>query len=140
MFIQQCVYIYYGKKQTFDRNAYYRNYYKNNPEQDKKHKALIKKERLEIRLESKKKIGNKCIICGSHERLSFHEINGKPHYIDNHYANEKYYLENWQDFVPLCLKHHSYITRFAKSLHSEVELDKAVELIKKLMANKRSTI
>lgn len=124
----------------FDRNAYYRNYYKNNPEQDKKHKDLIRNERLKIRLEIEKKIGNKCIVCESHEKLSFHEINGKSHYTNKKSSQDKYYLENWQDFVPLCQKHHRFITFLAKSLNSEAELDKAVELIKKLMVNKRSAI
>lgn len=118
----------------FDRNAFYRDYWKNNPEQYDKHKALVKSNRLKIRLEIEKKIGNKCIICGSHEKLSFHEINGKPHYTNQKASQDKYYLDNWKDFVPLCQKHHRFITFLAKSLSSEAELDKAVELIKKLMS------
>lgn len=114
-------------------NEYMRNYYKTHPEQYIHLKALIRENRLKTRLECEKKIGNKCIICGSQEKLSFHEINGKPHYTNRKDSQDKYYLENYQDFVPLCQKHHRFIHFLAKSLSSEAELDKSVELIKKLM-------
>jgi len=120
------------QKREYMKN-YYRKYWKTHPEQYKKHKELVKKERLNLRVEIEKKIGNRCVICGSQEKLSFHEINGKPHYNSHKDSQEKYYLDNWQDFIPLCQKHHRFIHFLAKTLHSEAELEKAIEIIKRLL-------
>lgn len=89
--------------------------------------------RHNLRSESEKKIGNKCILCGSPENIVFHEINGKPHVMGDWKARELYFLKNSEDFVPICRKQHNLIHQLAVTLHSKAEFEKAVEILKKLV-------
>lgn len=59
---------------------------------------------------ARKLIGDKCIICGySGIKLTFHEIHGKVHR-----GGWKYYINNYQDFVPLCYPHHRLLHYFIR--------------------------
>lgn len=73
-------------------------------------------------------IGRKCVVCGSTDRINFHEIHGKDHSKNSNWQDFKYYKEHPEDFVPLCYKHH-------KSLHAlfdlkEEQIKKFIDLLK----------
>jgi hypothetical protein len=82
----------------------------------KKNRKKINKQALENQERYREKalslIGSKCVICDSSERICFHEIHNK-----NHPRNDCYVIKHYQDFIPLCMSHHS-------TLHRLIELKK----------------
>lgn len=80
----------------------------------------------ELRQKALDLIGSKCVICGSSERIVFHEIHGIPHLNnkDSTRAELRYYIEHFQDFISLCQKHHTLI-HYLNGLNDE-QLRKAL--------------
>ena len=85
-----------------------RQYYKKHPEYRERDSKRVLNYYKQLRKQCKELIGNSCIICGSNKRLSFHEINGKKH-MTHRSKDLKYYITHYQDFIPLCGKHHSML-------------------------------
>ena len=63
----------------------------------------------------KQLIGNRCILCGSKKRLTFHEIHGKKHPLCS-----SYYRNHKEDFVSLCQRHHVTLHIFASIKDKEM--------------------
>lgn len=113
--------------------GYSRNYRKNNIEKTNacSLKSMIKRYK-ELRQEALNLIGIKCLICGSTDRLCFHEIHGKPHLNkkDSTQAELRYYIEHYKDFISLCQKHHSLIHYLngltEEQLRTALEYSKAI--------------
>lgn len=85
---------------------YYRNkqkvkdYKKDYRKRKKEHlNEYAKKLRKRKRKEIMKQIGDKCIVCGSSQKIRFHEIHGKEHH---DYSRYGYVLSHIEDFVPMC--------------------------------------
>lgn len=141
----------------FDKKTYQKNYYKLNREaHDKtakewnqahpdyqknyylKRKEHIKQNAIEYKHKKRelalKFIGDRCFICNTSEHLEFHEKHGQPHE-----TRERYYLEHYKDFIPLCRFHHKAIHLLSEA--SEVEMIKALWIIELLRStNKRNFI
>lgn len=69
-----------------------------------------RRNRIKARAKALKLIGDKCLICGSTERLCFHEIHGLNHNKD---TEPYYYLKHPENFITLCYYHHKFIHAFA---------------------------
>ena len=54
-----------------------------------------------LRQKAKQLIGSECLICGS-TKILFHERNFQPH----QNTTPQFYIENHQNFIPLCKYHH----------------------------------
>lgn len=53
-----------------------------------------------------KLLGSECLICGSEEKIKYHEISGKAHQV-----TWSYILKHLQDFAPLCWDCHGFLHR-----------------------------
>lgn len=114
---------------------YYQRKKKENPEH---YKEMLRRQRERSKLNREKNfqrnkewyekwrqivyslIGNSCFLCGSRDKIEFHEKNFRKH------PNSlKYIAEHSEDFVPLCKRHHEAIHR----LHS-ISLDEILYLLK----------
>lgn len=86
----------------------------------KRRKLFERKKRKKIRTTVKKLIGDTCLVCGSTENICFHEIHGKNHSFDNFnklITYDKiiaYIVKNYQDFRPICRKHHYILHTIAE--------------------------
>ena len=89
--------------------------WRHNYDQTRKEKAKL--ERRKLREKALQLIGEKCVICGN-PKVVFHEIHGKPH--ENRKAS--FYIQNYKDFVSLCLIHHRLIHEFIKMDERQKEL------------------
>lgn len=97
-----------------------KNYYKSHQEQLKER---IKSRRYALRDYCLKHIGSICVVCGSSEKICFHEIHGKRHEKDLSYVKN-----NSKDFIPLCSNHHNV-------LHMIQREAKNIEKIRELLAS-----
>ncbi len=110
-----------NKRTPEKKSEWYRNHRKQNNEYDRKSRKKRREQLYE-------KIGRKCVLCENTEKIAkicFHEKYGKKH---KHYL--KYYKKHYEDFLPLCNKHH-------RMLHwlYEVDINKVLELLKNMQSN-----
>ena len=122
------------QKQRDKWAKYRKDYNQYQRERYNRRKEIIKSDNERTRLELEKLIGNRCILCGSTNRIHFHEIHGKKHPRTTEGAL-KYYTEHKNDFVPLCMKHHSVLHLLAKS--SPINIEELSKLIAYLRSNKK---
>lgn len=80
-------------------------------------------------VKARKLIGDTCIICGSKDKIKFHEIYGKSHY---GYETSCYILNHKEDFIPLCRDCHRAIHQLAGK---QIKLKKLLELLRLLNCN-----
>ena len=78
----------------FDRNAYYRNYWKTHPEQYEKLKATVKRNKKEHRAKIIVLLGSKCSKCGFSDvrALDIDHINSNGTQERKQYKRDSYYL------------------------------------------------
>jgi hypothetical protein len=98
-------------------------------------KLSYKTKYRELRLIAENLIGNRCILCNTLKKVCFHEKNGKNHYIRNkgYVSNLRFYIENYQDFVPLCSYCHKEVHRIQKHQAKGLDLKKLLELQRLLL-------
>lgn len=90
----------------------------------------LREKQLILRLEVKKKIGDRCILCNRTQELNFHEKEGKNHLEKRFENNIKFYLANPDNFVPLCAHHHILIHELANlRKESNSNYEKLLELV-----------
>ena len=78
----------------------------------------------------KEKLGTTCIICGKKpNRISYHEIHGKPH--DS--KSITYILKHLEDFVPLCGRCHIAIHFYANFHLKEKEYQEEIKKFARLI-------
>jgi predicted HNH restriction endonuclease len=94
-------------------------YLRNHPEKTKRYRDNWKRNR-DIKQRKALSVFYKltCNICGERDStikigVCLHKKDGKPHNRDKVYKL-KYILENPQEFVPLCRKHHNIVHRLMK--------------------------
>jgi len=122
------------RQKILERNKKYREthreqYLKRRRENYRKNKTRFlqrnEKYRQQRREELFSLIGRKCIVCGTEEKLHFHEVHGKDHQQSNPFKDYKYIETHYKDFIPLCNKHHFII----HGLVEHCDLDKLVKLV-----------
>jgi len=69
-------------------------------------------------------IGDECLICGSKEKLYFHEIHDV-----RHPTTFKYYIAHLKDFIPLCSRHHQKMHSILYRLEHYPESTKSLRII-----------
>jgi hypothetical protein len=85
---------------------------------DKKQQRNVYRNRLKNKIRKKvlSLIGDKCIICGSQNRIQIHEIHGKKHMLlrDGEKKYYEYVKAHEKDFVSLCYYHHAFLHDVAR--------------------------
>lgn len=103
-------------------------------EYNKKHR---KSERRRLEREIRMKLGNCCLVCGSHKKLHRHQIRGEPHPNLTTIRALKSVLANLNDFALLCSKHHNLVHKIARCTNYKSELERLNELVILLKKSER---
>ena len=98
-----------NKEEILAQRKRYRNTHcKKIRDQNRKKRERYRQKMIEL-------IGDRCIICGSTEKLCFHEKYFRPH----EHESVVYIIKHYKDFLPVCSRHHWLIHRLKECTEEE---------------------